>query len=125
MKKIRNTIIIVVFIIIYLIVGKIAHFYIPCPIHELTNLYCPGCGVTRMLLAILRLDFYKAFRYNPLAFILLPVAIVLVIDNLYKSYKNKTPIYKKIDDKIWYILIFILIVYGILRNIFPILAPID
>lgn len=125
MKKIRNTIIIVVFIIIYLIVGKIVHFYIPCPIHELTGFYCPGCGMTRMLISILRLDFYKALRYNPLAFMLLPVAIVLVIDNLYKSYKNKTPIYKKIDDKIWYVLIFILLVYGILRNIYPILAPIN
>ena len=125
MKQIKNIIIIVVILIIYLIVGKIINIYIPCPLHKLTGLYCPGCGITRMLLAILRLDFYKAFRYNPLAFVLSPFAIFLLVDYIYKSYKNKIPIYKRINKNVWYVLIFILLVYGVLRNIFPILAPID
>ena len=111
--------------LIYLILTHFTNFYIPCPIHFITDFYCPGCGITRMILAILRLDFYKAFRYNPLLFILMPFIIILLIDYIYSNYKNKTPLYKKIDNKIWYILIIILVIYGILRNIFPILAPID
>lgn len=35
-------------------------FSLPCPVYALTGLYCPGCGVTRMLLALLRLDFAAA-----------------------------------------------------------------
>ena len=125
MKKLKNTLIITILLIGYLILGKLFHFYIPCPIHKLTGLYCPGCGLTRMLLSILKLDFYKALRYNPLLFIMLPFIIFFIIDDVYKFYQKKEPIYKKINDKVWYILIFILIVYGVLRNIYPILAPID
>lgn len=29
---------------------------------------CPGCGMTRALLALLRLDFAAAFGYNPLIY---------------------------------------------------------
>ena len=31
---------------------------------------CPGCGMTRALRALLRLDFVAAFTYNPLIFAL-------------------------------------------------------
>ena len=43
---------------------------IPCLYVATTGLLCPGCGSTRMLLALLRLDFGAAFRYNPVVFVL-------------------------------------------------------
>ena len=46
----------------------------PCPVHTLTGLQCPGCGSTRMTLALLRGEISAAFGYNPLA--LLFVALV-------------------------------------------------
>ena len=46
---------------------------IPCPFHALTGLNCPGCGVSRMLLSLLRLDFAAAFRYNAVLFCMLPL----------------------------------------------------
>ena len=76
-----------------------------------------------MLISILKLDFYQAFRYNPLLFILLPIAIFFYIDNLYCIYKNKNPLYKKINTKVWTVLLIILIIYGIVRNIYLPLAP--
>ncbi len=39
---------------------------LPCLFYELTGLYCPGCGNTRAVMALWRLDFIAAFRYNPL-----------------------------------------------------------
>ena len=33
---------------------------IPCMFHQITGLYCPGCGVSRMCLALFRLDFVSA-----------------------------------------------------------------
>ena len=36
---------------------------IPCIFHELTGFYCPGCGLTRAIASIVKLDFYQAFRY--------------------------------------------------------------
>lgn len=118
----KKNVIILVFLILYLLISNHFNFYIPCPIKKITGLYCPGCGITRMLLSLLKLDFYKAFRYNPLVFISLPIGIYLYIDYIIR--KNKS-LYKKIPQKAWYIIIVIFIVYGILRNIpsFDFLAP--
>ena len=38
---------------------------IHCPIKYLLGISCPGCGMTRALLAALRLDLAAAFGYNP------------------------------------------------------------
>ena len=37
---------------------------IRCVFHEFTGLSCPGCGNTRAVLALLRLDFAAVLRYN-------------------------------------------------------------
>ena len=50
---------------------------LPCPFHALTGLECPGCGVTRMCLALLELDPGAAWRANQGLFVLLPFLAVL------------------------------------------------
>jgi hypothetical protein len=47
----------------------------PCVFHELTGLYCPGCGATRALHHLLNLDFAGALRCNFLFVLALPVLI--------------------------------------------------
>ncbi|HOO79834.1 MAG TPA: DUF2752 domain-containing protein [Lachnospiraceae bacterium] len=39
-----------------------------CPMIFLTGLPCPGCGLTRAALALLRLDIVSAFSFNPSIF---------------------------------------------------------
>lgn len=122
-KKLKKVSIFSIILIAYLILGSIFHIFIPCPIHSLTNLYCPGCGITRMLLSLCKLDFYQAFRYNPLAFIMLPIFIFYFIDYIISLFKNKKALYTKINSKVCIVLIIIFIVYGIARNIYLPLAP--
>ena len=114
----KKFIILIILLILYLLISSYFHFYIPCPFKEITGFYCPGCGITRMLLSILKLDFYGAFRYNPL----LPIGLYIYIDYLIRKEKS---LYKKIPEKMWYVVIIIFIIYGILRNIpaFDFLAP--
>lgn len=51
------------------------HFVgIGCPIKFVTGISCPGCGMTRAWLSLLRLDFGAALHYHPL-FALPPVAL--------------------------------------------------
>ncbi len=40
-----------------------------CPIRLFTGVSCPGCGMTRAWLSILRFDFKSAFMYHPLFWI--------------------------------------------------------
>lgn len=94
-----------------------------CPIHYLFHIYCPGCGLTRMILSIFKLDFYQAFRYNPYLFILFVLAIIYGIFWLlrYIVYKKKSHINVKLIIGIAYSLL----AYMVLRNIplFDFLAP--
>ena len=52
--------------VIYLIFNLIG---LGCPIRALSGLSCPGCGMTRAVLSVLRLDFSAAFHYHPLFFL--------------------------------------------------------
>ncbi len=121
-KKILISSTLLVLLITYLYLGNKFHIYIDCPIKTITGLNCPGCGITRMLLAILQLDFYQAFRYNPLLFICLPFFIFFYLESIISK---KEPLYNKIPTKVWIIIIIVFIIYGILRNIpfFDFLAP--
>lgn len=115
-------IILFVLAIIYLILIHYG-FIIPCVFHELTGLYCPGCGATRMIVSLLQFDFYQAFRFNPLLFCFLPFLSFIAI----LEYKNWLFGHKKVlvDNKVWIFLLIITILFGILRNLelFSFLAP--
>lgn len=37
-----------------------------CPFRLLLHIECPGCGMTRAVLALMRLDFKQAFQYHSL-----------------------------------------------------------
>ena len=49
----------------------------PCLFHALTGLYCPGCGTTRALHALLHGDPLQALRMNSLAVIAVPLLPLL------------------------------------------------
>lgn len=55
---------------------------LPCIFRALTGYLCPGCGMTRAVVAILDGNFAKAWQYNALSLTLLPV---LALYLLYKA----------------------------------------
>ena len=44
----------------------------------LTGVPCPGCGLSRALAALLRLDFWTALRFHPMVFVLPPVVLYVL-----------------------------------------------
>lgn len=46
-----------------------------CPLQHFTGIPCPGCGMSRALFALLRLDFGAALRCHPMIYVLPPVAL--------------------------------------------------
>ena len=49
-----------------------------CPVQHFTGIPCPGCGLSRASFALLRLDFWMAFRYNPMIYVLPPVVLLVL-----------------------------------------------
>ena len=88
-----------------------------CPFHQVTGLWCPGCGTTRALHQLLHGNVAAAFRFNALSMALLPVAGYLIVRGDASTLK---------PGWIWLLLVAI-VTFGVLRNIpvypFTLLAP--
>jgi len=63
------------FFIYYSFNPSINSFFIPCPFHHFTGLYCPGCGSQRAIHLLLHGDIVGAFRFNPLMVLTLPILV--------------------------------------------------
>lgn len=124
MKK-KTFIILACILLVYAFVTIHFHAYIPCLFHKATDLYCPGCGITRMIVSMFKGEFYQAFRYNMVMFVLFPFFIFFIVDYLFSVIKKKDALFRKIPSIILYILIGILILFAVLRNIFPWLGPVN
>lgn len=105
--------------------------YPPCPVHALTGLYCPGCGTTRAASALVNGNVLLAWRQNPL---LIPAVMYLMwawvkmlsLSVWYKSIPEKARVVLQKDramPKLLWSLLVGVIVWTVLRNIFPVLAP--
>lgn len=106
---------IITFIILNILYYLFFDGFYPCLIHEYTNLYCPGCGVTRMILSLVQLNFYQAFRYNALLFIYLILALIYVIIKVLA----KVIFHKNIhlNNYVYIFLLVLCIGFGIIRNL--------
>ena len=92
MKRLEKVILMITcFIIGIILLIKLLEFIkFDCIYRKLFNIYCPGCGVTRMIKSILKFDFYQAFRYNPLCFILFIISIPYFIYKTINYYYSNT-----------------------------------
>ena len=92
------------------------HFWPPCAFNKLTGLYCPGCGNTRALAALVHGDIVDCFAKNIL---FIPALICLLV----------LCIYPKISLNRYFsgAIAIVVILFFILRNLpwypFCLLAP--
>lgn len=90
---------------------------IPCMFHLITGLQCPGCGTTRMIMSLLKLDFRSAWHYNPVMLVMLPfLAYIIISDTVHwiESGQNKN---SKAENGLEIAMIAVLVIFGIVRNI--------
>lgn len=119
LKVIKPTAIVLAIGFIYIILHLTTGFAISCPIHSVTGFNCPGCGLSRMFLNIIKLNFYDAFRCNQAVFCLLPVFAFFTVKHLYKYIRYGDSSFKKWENIVLYVIVFILLVFAVVRNIFP------
>lgn len=67
-------------VIIFIAVsGIILLVFYHCPFLYFFGFPCPGCGMTRALIAAARLDFKAAFYYHPLFFVIIIAAVYMLL----------------------------------------------
>lgn len=90
---------------------------IPCIFNLITGYECPGCGVTRMCMAIMRLDFKAAYNYNKMLFLLSPALIYVFASQIYRYVRFDKTKLTKVQSVIIYIIAALLVIWGIIRNL--------
>ena len=96
-----------------------------CFFHELTGLYCPGCGVQRSFHALLNGHILTAIDYNLLFILFLPLIIYFILAfALGKKHPYSSFIYK---SPFSFTVVIVVVSFWVLRNIpimpFSWLAP--
>lgn len=91
---------------------------IPCILHEVTGLECPGCGLTRAVLALARLDIAAAFGYNVLWPLVLGYFLWIGIGGSLAYVKRGELCYLPGKIRMHAAVLSVVVAYGILRNIF-------
>lgn len=128
-SRIRKTttaaVIIIAAGLLYLIINRTTGFSIPCVFHLVTGLYCPGCGVTGMIVSLSQLDFSGAFKHNCAVMLALPLMLYLFVCFVVKYIKYGCVKLAKFQNILIYFLIGFFILFAVLRNIpaFDFLAP--
>lgn len=120
-KRIENVLkylfIILLIGFLYAIWCHISHWHIPCIFHQLTGLYCPGCGTTRMCLALVKGNFMTAFRCNQAIFLIMPLGLLLALKIIFNYIKLGVIRLSKCQIYILWGIVVWLVLFGVLRNI--------
>ncbi|TBR09861.1 MAG: DUF2752 domain-containing protein [Lysobacter sp.] len=105
--------------------GSAGSIFPKCLFLEFTGLYCPGCGLTRMLHALLHGDLRRAVSMNLMVLVSLP-ALGAIVLNESRSRRLLSPAVARVlyDARLW---IGFVLAFGMLRNLpwapFSWLAP--
>lgn len=118
MKKIIvRGIIIALLLICYAVIVITTGKSIPCFIHLLTGLQCPGCGISRMLISMLYGDFRTAFSFHPFLFITWPVLLTLLLNADYRYIKQGRANLSSSMNLVAITYVVLLLVFSIWRNL--------
>ena len=90
---------------------------LPCPFRAATGLLCPGCGVTRLCLALLRGDWAGAWRANPALLPMLPILAALAVRLSVRYVREGSAVLTRRENALVWVLAALLAAWGILRNL--------
>ena len=90
---------------------------VPCLFYTVTGRLCPGCGVTRMCLALLRWDWAEAWDANPVLLLMLPILAVLGARMAVRYVRENSAIGPKWESALLWAMTALLIVWGAARNL--------
>lgn len=110
------------FLLLKLYLDRIAVLHIPCILWFLTGLYCPGCGGTRSIRALLDGNLWLALRYNPGVPLVAVLGLLWYAEQLLALSGRQKKIIPR-SRRFWVPLLGMLILFYLLRNGISMLAP--
>ena len=95
-----------------------------CPVHQRFHTWCPSCGATRALTALMHGDILLALRQNAVVIAAIIVLLALYIELLLRvlGKNGRFPLIH--DPKFYFIMLALWLVYAVARNFIPEIAPI-
>ena len=116
-RRVRKTYLIVLALgVAYVIFTLATGWGIPCPFYTVTHLQCPACGVSRMILSLLRLDFAAAWSYNPYLLINGPIIVGCLIASDIRYIQTGAHTERTLSILLW-IEVALALAFGVLRNL--------
>ena len=89
---------------------------VPCPFFAVTGRLCPGCGVTRMCLALLRWDWAAAWDANPVLLMMTPVLAILGVRMAVRYVREGSSAGPKWESALLWAMTILLVIWGAARN---------
>ena len=115
-RTVRKYVIVLTLGIAYSILVMLTGIGIPGLFYTVTGWQCPACGISRMLLSLMRLDFIGAYSYNQFLFINLPVILLCLIWSDIKYVRTGDGSLGRLNIVLW-IEIALALIFGLVRNI--------
>jgi Protein of unknown function (DUF2752) len=92
------------------------HFYPQCPVFQYLHIYCPGCGATRALAALLHLRIAEALHYNALVVLLAPVLLAYFFAAYSKARRDQVFSWPRVPASWLTALLVLTAAFGVVRN---------
>lgn len=117
-NRLCKVIVLVILLLFYYFV-RIKGIVIPCLFRNIFHMYCPMCGLTRSIMALLDGNIILSLRYNLLGIVLFLFIVINILLLVYDIIFNKKIIeyIYRIIGKYYILIIVILIINMIINNI--------
>lgn len=94
-------------------------FYPRCPFFALTHLYCPGCGATRAIAALLRGNVSAALHFNAVVTLLLPVLLWYFARMYWTAVRENRVEWPQVPQWSWKAALACVLLFAVARDLSP------
>lgn len=94
-------------------------FYPRCPFFALTHHYCPGCGATRAIAALLHGNVAAAWHFNAAVTLLLPM-LLWYFGRMYRTAVRENGVeWPQVPKWSWRVVLAGVLLFGVVRDLAP------